>query len=241
MNRKAKRNFTLITIAIGFLIAVQFQTIQQPVVRDNRDIWALKQETLAQMQLQSSLIDQIQAQEKTIFQYEDEKASTAERALKETVNVLEAEAGMTEIEAPGLIIELQPVAESLMMGASPAILTPDLLKRLINQLYQFQAKYISINDERLVATSVIRDINGKTTVNSKPVPNLPVTVKVAVEKWEDAEKLYNKMQGSVLLEEFFISNIRLTVKDPERTLIIPAYEDEIHVRSMEPVSTIEGE
>ncbi|TDL35119.1 DUF881 domain-containing protein [Jeotgalibacillus sp. S-D1] len=241
MNRKAKRNFTLITIAVGFLVAVQFKMVQQPVVRDNRDIWELKQETLAQLQMQSSLLSQIQNQENTIFHYEDDKASAAEKALEETVYALGEEAGMAEIEASGLIIELKPVEERLMMGASPATITPELLRRLVNQLYQFNAKYISINEERLIATSVIRDINGETTVNSKPVPNLPITVKVAVENFEDAEKLYNKMQGSVLIEDFFIEDIRLTVNDPERTLIIPAYEKMIQVRSMKPVSTNEGE
>lgn len=241
MNKQAKRNFSLISLAIGFLIAVQFQTVQQPVERDTRDIWDVRQELLAQLEQQSVLLSQIQVQEKTVQQYNDDRDSSNEQALIETVQALEKEAGLTSIQGPGITIALEPVMEELLMGELPGTITPDLLKRLINQLYRFDAQHIAIDDQRLVTASVIRDINGVTTVNSLPLSDLPIVIKVMTKNWQDAQKIYNRMQGSALIEEFFIDDIRLTVNNPVRTIKIPAYENTIHVRSMEPVSIEEGE
>jgi len=241
MNKKAKRNFTLISLVIGFLIAVQFQTVQQPAGRDTRDIWDIRQELLAQLEQQSVLLSQIQVQDKTIRQYDDDKEASNEQALMETVQALEKESGLTSMEGPGITIALEPVMEELLMGGLSGEITPDLLKRLVNQLYHFDAKYIAVDGQRLITTSVIRDINGNTTVNRLPLADLPVEIHVVTKNWQDAEKIYNRMQGSALIEEFFIDDIRLTVNNPVRNLTIPAYEDTIHVRSMEPVSIEEGE
>lgn len=37
---------TGITLIVGFMIAVQFQTIKEPVVRDTRDTWELREDLI---------------------------------------------------------------------------------------------------------------------------------------------------------------------------------------------------
>ena len=51
MVNRATINFTLITIIIGFMIAVQFQTVKEPVVRDTRNIWELREALTKELEL----------------------------------------------------------------------------------------------------------------------------------------------------------------------------------------------
>jgi len=241
MNKKAKRNFTVISLIVGFLIAVQYQTVQQPLNRDTRDVWEIQQELLAQLEKQSELLSQIQVHNETIDQYEYDIDSSNEKILLDTVASLKREAGLIQDVAPGITIELQPVIEKVIMGELPAKLTSDQLIRLTNQLYRYNAKYIVIEDQRLITTSVIRDINGRTTVNGTPLPPLPISIKVAASNWQEAQKLYNRMQGSDLVEAYFIDDIRISINEPMKELELPAFDETIRVKEMKPVYVDEGE
>ena len=56
---KHKKNISFIVISavIGFMIAIQFQTVKKPVERDTRDIWQLREALLKEKELQSSLLN----------------------------------------------------------------------------------------------------------------------------------------------------------------------------------------
>ncbi|PPA72133.1 DUF881 domain-containing protein [Jeotgalibacillus proteolyticus] len=241
MNRKAKLHFTLISMVIGFLVAVQFQTVKKPAERDTRDIWEIRQELGVQLEQQSILLSQIDAQEKTIYQYEKDQASSKKETLLETVEQLKTEAGMTAIEGTGITLELKPIAEEVLMGGSAGKISADLLQRLVNQLYLFNAQHISVNQYRLGAVSVIRDINGITAVNGNSLPALPITLTILSKNSQEAEKLYNRMLGSELQEDFFIDDIRLVINEPQQHLEVPAYDKRINVRSMIPQAADEEE
>jgi uncharacterized protein YlxW (UPF0749 family) len=103
-----------------------------------------------------------------------------------------------------------------------------------------EAKYVSIDGQRVINTTVIRDINTDTKIDGHTLKSLPVEVKVIVETRQKAEKLYNRMQGSKSTEEFFIDNLRLTISQPSENITIPAYDNPIHIRYMEPVKETKG-
>ena len=42
---------TVITFIIGFMIAIQFQTVKEPVVRDTRDTWQLREDLVKEKEL----------------------------------------------------------------------------------------------------------------------------------------------------------------------------------------------
>ena len=56
------------------------------------------------------------------------------RHLSETVDKLYEQAGMTDREGPGLIIEVRPSAESVAYGFRLSGISPDLLTRFVNEL-----------------------------------------------------------------------------------------------------------
>jgi uncharacterized protein YlxW (UPF0749 family) len=233
-------SFTIIALVIGFMIAIQFQTVQEPVVRDTRDEWQLREDLLKEKELQSKLIKEIQSNEEKIAMYETERKQGKEQVLRETLEELKMEAGLTPITGPGIILTIEPDFAEIVLGQPVASVSPEILQRLLNELNQYEAKYISIDGNRIINTTVIRDINNETTIDGQPITDIPFEVKVVAESMTTAGKLYNRMQVSKSVEEFFIDNLRVTVSKPIQEVTVPAYENKIQVRYMEPIKADKG-
>lgn len=233
MGDKKYISMAFITLIIGFMMATQFQAVKEPVVRDTRDTWQLREDLVKEKELQLNLMREIRSNEEKLNQYETERVQSKEQILKDTLNELKAEAGLTEVEGPGIIISIEPSYEELLLGKIVTPISPYLIQRLINELNQYGAAHISIDDHRLINTTVIRDINGETKVDGYTLDRLPIVVKVVVDHMEGAQNLYNRMQVSTLADDFFIDNYRLSISDPQLKVTIPAYKDTIRIRHME--------
>ena len=240
---KHKKNISFIAISavIGFMIAIQFQTVKKPVERDTRDLWQLREALLQEKELQSELLSEIRSIEEKLLAYESKQKQSKEQALLDTINELKIEAGMTKITAPGLILRIEPILEDIQIGSeiSKAV-SPELLKRLLNELNMYDAKYVSVDGQRIINTTVIRDINNETKIDGHALSNLPIEVKVGTDNLETAEKLYNQMKASKATEEFFIENLKLTVSEPDPEITIPAYDNSIQIRYLESLKANEG-
>ncbi|MGX6442033.1 DUF881 domain-containing protein [Neobacillus sp. K501] len=233
--------FTLISILIGFMIAIQYQTMQKPEERDTRDNWQLREALLIEKELQSNLLSEMGSIEEKLLAYESKQKQSKEQALRDTLQELKMEAGLTEVNAPGIILKIEPILEEIQLGAPiSSSVSPDLLKRLLNELNMYEAKYVAIDGQRIINTTVIRDINNETKIDGHSLTSLPIEVKVAVDNTVIAEKLYNRMKASKAAEEFFIDNLKLTVSEPVSELKIPAYEHPIRVRYLESMKVNEG-
>jgi uncharacterized protein YlxW (UPF0749 family) len=229
-------------MVIGFMIAIQFQTVQEPDVRDTRDTWQLREDLLKEKELQSKLIKEIRLNEEKLAKYETEREQSKEQALRETLNELKEEAGLTDVKGPGMILSIEPIIEGVYPNEMVGSISPDLLRRLVNELNMHGAKHISIDGQRLINTSVIRDINRETKVNGHSLSRLPIEIKVITENSQKAEKLYNQLQVSKAIEDFFIDNLRVQIMKPAQTgnIVIPAYQDSNRVRNIEPVKADKG-
>jgi uncharacterized protein YlxW (UPF0749 family) len=239
--QKKNLSFVLITFIIGFMIAIQFQTVKKPVERDTRDIWQLRESLLKEKELETNLLKEIRSNDEKIASYESQKKQSKEETLKNTLQELKIQAGLTKVTGPGIILKIEPVMENIRLGDPVTkIISPDLLKRLLNELNMYEAKYVSIDGQRIINTTVIRDINSDTKIDGHTLKSLPIEVKVIAEDRQKAEKLYNRMQGSKSTEEFFIDNLRLTISPPSENITIPSYDNPVHIRFMEPVKTEKG-
>lgn len=233
---KIKSSFTLIAVLIGFMIAIQFQTVKKPVERDTRDIWQLREALLKEKELQSNLLSEIRSIEEKLAAYESKRKQSKEQALKDTLEELKIEAGLSEISVPGITIKIEPVMEEIKPGAPvTSIVSPELLKRLLNELNMYEAKYVAIDGRRIINTTVIRDINRETKIDGYTIKTMPIKVVVGVDDNITAEKLYNRMKVSKSTEEFFIENLKLTISKPVQNVTVPAYDNSIRIRYMEPV------
>ncbi|MCM3441194.1 DUF881 domain-containing protein [Metabacillus halosaccharovorans] len=236
-NGKKGLSFTILTMIFGLMLGIQYQTIKNPIERDTRDMWQLREDLKKEQQLQLELLSEIRKYNEVIESHENKDSADPENALKETLDVLKEEAGLTEVTGSGITITIDKLFSEELLGIEIQDISPDLLKRLINELNSYGAKEISIQGRRLINSTVIRDINGQTKIDNFSLHSYPIEIKVIS---EDVDKLYNRMNASTTDEDFAIDNLSLTISDPIDELTIPAYEDSIRVRNMKPKEIIEG-
>lgn len=240
MDRKKNLSLTFITIIVGFMLAIQFQTVKKPVVRDTRDTWQLREDLAKEKELQSKLIREIRSNEEKLAKYETERKISKEQALRETLDELKAEAGLTDVTGPGLTLYIEPLNQELLFGKLEASLSSDLLKRFLNELNMYGAQHISVGGQRVINTTVIRDINRETKINGRSLNRFPIEIKVITGDQQTAEKLYNRLQVSKAAEDFFIDNLKVSIGKPEKNITVRAYEDAIRVRNMVPEKPDKG-
>lgn len=234
-------NFTAIAVIIGFMLAIQFQTVKEPVERDTRDTWELQEDLLKEKEEYSKLLQEIRSNEEKLAKYETERSQSKEQVLRETLDELKTQVGLTEVSGPGITLVIEPAYEDVFFGEDVPTISPDSLKRLVNELNMYDAMYISIDGNRLINTSVIRDINGVTKIDGYSLKDFPIEIKVIAEDKKMAEKLYNRMQASQAAEELYkFDSLRVNVSNPSDELTIPAYEDTIRIKNMEPVESDKG-
>jgi uncharacterized protein YlxW (UPF0749 family) len=235
---KPKMNwtFTLISTLVGFMIAIQFQTVKKPVERDTRDVWQLRAALLKEKELQSNLLSEIRSNEEKLAVYESKRKQSKEQTLKDTLQELKVEAGLTELSGPGIKLQIEPVIEDVQLGATVTkVVSPELLKRLLNELNMYEAKYVAIDGQRTINTTVIRDINGETKIDGHTIKSMPIEIQVGVDDLSTAEKLSNRMKVSNARDEFFTESLRLIVSAPNPNITIPAYDNSIRIKFMEPI------
>ncbi len=237
-----KRNvyLAIITTIIGFMLAVQFRTVSEPKVRDTRDTWELREDLMEAKEIQSQLLKEISSIEDKLVKYRNEKQSSKAEVLKETLEELKGEAGLTDITGPGVVISLAPAAEIPGFRAERNV-SPYLLKRLLNELYLNGALHVSIDGKRVINTTVIREISMVTKIDGHSLNKFPIEIKAIAADRAGAEKLYDRMKVSSVIEDFFIDNLTVELEKPEDGMIVPAYQDPIRIRYMEPASVEEGD
>ena len=233
--KKSMVIFSLVTLLIGFMVAIQFRTVQEPDQRDTRDIWKVRELIIQEKEMQSELIREIREMEEKLAQYEETQSQDELEVLRTTLEEFKAEAGQTEYSGPGLTISISPYFQGIELGQGAVALSPELLKKLINELYMYGAKHISIQGQRLISTSVIRDINNETKVDGLPLNRFPIEIKLVAENVELAEKVYNRIQASNLEDEFFVEDLRFSVSNVMNEVKLPAYLDSIEIGNMKPV------
>lgn len=211
---------------IGFLIAIQYNTIQKPEKRDTRDMWAIRKELSNEKKLHSNLLSEIRDLDETIQTYESLNAENTGVALAQTVEKLHEEMGMTDITGPGVIIEVEPSPESIALGSEIGMISPDLLTRFVNELNRVKWKALEIDGKRYTALSSIRDINGYTTVNGLNVKSPPFIIKVVTDTLEDSQKVYSTLHASVIQDDFYLDDLILKVNMAEENIEIKGWKED---------------
>lgn len=139
----------------------QFVTsVQQAVIEQ---VTALEQE-------QGELRDQIEIAEASVVEFQQATTSSSS-ALAEVNRQLEAarlSVGLTALRGPGVVIEIADSKRVVPDGENPSnyIVLVDDLRDIVAALWAEGAEAISINGERLVATSSIYGVGASVLVNT---------------------------------------------------------------------------
>lgn len=219
--------FSVVLLIVGFMIAIQYNTIQKPEVRDTRDMWAIRKELANEKKMHSELLAEIRALDETIRTYESLDHENTENALRDTVEKLHEQAGMTDTEGPGLIIEVEPAPESIAIGSQVMHVSPELLTQFVNELNRVKWKALEIDGKRYTTLSAIRDINGFTTVNGLNVSSPPIVIKVVTDTFEDSERVYNTLKASAIHDDFYLDDLILKVGKPSYSVKTQGWKERV--------------
>ncbi len=233
MKKKVWTRFTAILFLIGLMAGIQYNTINEPDTRDTRDVWEVRQELSRETKLHSQLLAEIDNLDDTLAKYDATVEDSPEQALRETAGELRTAAGLTEATGPGIEVLVEPSMEAVALGLDIQGISPDLLIRFVNEVNRYNALHVSIDGKRIINTTAIRDINGQTTVNTKPVETPPFSIKIISKSMEDSEKLYNHLLSSRILDDFYIDNMTLTVSTPQPEFVIEAYDGAITTKYLQ--------
>jgi len=102
VGKKKVLSFTIIAFITGIMLAIQFQTVQDPVVRDTRDTKQLRAALEKEKELQAELIKELRSNEEKLSSYETEREQSKEETLRKTLEELQTETGLTEAKRPGI-------------------------------------------------------------------------------------------------------------------------------------------
>lgn len=214
------------TISIGctaliltMVMFTQFKTVGET------DITAI--ETMRETELRAELADwkskyeeietKIEERDKTINEYKSELENNQNslKILENEVKEAESYLGYTSLKGEGIVVTLKD-NEIFNIDHS------DLL-RLVNELKVAGAEAVSINDERIISSSEITEINNRIiVVNTKRIAG-PYIVKAI------GDKKY--FESALTIKGGYIDEITAAGKDIEYVvqdnIVIPAYEGEI--------------
>jgi uncharacterized protein YlxW (UPF0749 family) len=155
---------------VGFVAAMQWNSSLE-----RNEFTTSAQQILAAQVLdleaeQTELRAQISAAEEEVRQFQEE-TTTSSVALEEVNRQLAAArlgVGLTAVHGPGVIIEIADSKRVVPPGENPAnfVVLVDDLRDIVTALWASGAEAISINDERLVATSSIYGVGASVLVNT---------------------------------------------------------------------------
>lgn len=229
MNTSYYIRITVVLFIIGVMMAVLYNTVQQPVERDTRDVWEIRGELAQEKRRHSDLLKEIRTLNEVMNRYESIAQSSPEIALQETIERLEENVGLTPYKGPGIQLILKPSPEAMALGTTLKPVPPALLMQLVNASYEFKATAIAIDNQRLIQTSAIRDINGKTAVNGKPISMPPLAIQVGAVNMEEAKKLKAQLEASTLIDSFYLDDVILEISEPQEEIVISKYVDKVRV------------
>lgn len=210
------------------MLAILFQTTKQPVERDTRSIWELREDLEKEKKQQMLLNDEVGQYELLLNQYEQNSENNRIKAIEEALYNLQVEAGLTPRQGRGVVLTIEPLFDEELLGEEVPILTPELLLRLINQLNIYGTESLEVGDQRMITTSAIREVNGETYVNNRPLGNLPVQIKVIA---EDATRLYDQIKGSKVLDDFANENLTIIPELKNQVELVP-YDHHLSIKYM---------
>lgn len=213
----------LVCVVLGIMLAVQFRTTQD--VRSTipfQRIEDLSQRLQQTEKERDTLLKQVRELRKT---------SGAENATQESENV-KMGSGVIALQGPGVSVVIDDSKRPSKPGENPNLylIHDDDILKVINELWAAGAEAISINEQRLIASSEIRCAGPTLSVN-----NTRYSPPYEIRAIGEPQTLENalKMRGGVV-ETLQFWGIQVAIKKQE-AINVPAYKGTFRFEYAKPV------
>lgn len=248
-NTKAKKNrgelaIGVVCVILGVLLAVQLRSVKV----NNADsaatagrletLQGLYNETLDKL---DSAQAQLDASQTELQKFRDEAASgsSINETLKAEVDKLEIQAGLTDVEGPGVMVAMRDSTAANVTGDEQNYIIHDSdLLSILNELRDAGAEAISLNGERILSTTEIRCAGSVVIVNGRRHAAPFVFNAIG-----DSATLYNALtmrNGVVDVLSQWKIEVKVTASEK---LTVPRYDGIVEYRYAQPAATLppEGE
>ena len=211
---KIARNIamTVVCILLGIMLAVQYKSInynQKMATYEYKRMDELKDELIKLNDKKNSLQDRLKELEKENQTYAKVKAgdSVAAQQIQDSLNKARIFAGLEDVKGKGIIVTLDN-------NAFIHVADYDILG-VVNELRAAGAQAISVNDERIVAMTEIREAGQYVMINGKQF-TAPFTIK-AISDPDDLERSLTLIGG--VLETLEDAQLNVSIKKADEVVI----------------------
>jgi len=211
--------FAVIGLVLGIMLAFQFRFTRE--IQRFESVQRVQELSIEVNQMKKDR-DALQTQVNTLRAELDSATSGPQtQDLKEELEKAKVEAGVSELSGPGVEVTLNDSSISLRPGENPNlyVLHDEDLLRVLNEIRAAGAEAISINGQRLLATTEVR-CTGPTIVLNKNKRLAPPYVITAIGNPDTLESSL-KMKGGIA-ETLQYWGIQVSVKKMAQ-VTVPAY------------------
>lgn len=225
--KQGQAAIALVCVVLGVMLAVQFRTTQD--IRSSIPYQRVEDlsQRLAQMEKERDGL---------LKEVHDLRQGSGLGGTSREAELIKMSAGVLGVEGPGIIVTIDDSKRVSKPGENPNLylIHDDDILKVINELWAAGAEAISINEQRLIASSEIRCAGPTLSVN-----NTRYSPPYDIRAIGDPQTLENalKMRGGVV-ETLQFWGIQITLKQEEK-VTIPAYKGTFHYELAKPVK--EGE
>lgn len=224
--RKGQLSIALVCVVLGIMLAVQFRATQG--IRTNvtyQRIEDLSAQLKATQQERDALLEEVH------------ELRQKDGSGKEFENI-KMGAGIVDLKGPGVMVTIDDSQKIAKPGENPNlyVIHDDDLLKIINELRAAGAEAISVNGQRLIATSEIRCAGPTLSVN-----NTRYTPPYEILAIGDPKTLDNalKMRGGIV-ETLRFWGIQVAISKMEK-VVVPAYKSSFRFDYAKPIEPEEGE
>lgn len=236
----------LLCIIFGFLVGLQLKSVNAntKVYTDNQLLRADELQAMLNTQVDTNtkLSKELDGVKEQLDKYREEAANSSGlgKALAKQLETAEITAGTTGVVGTGVIVTMsedptfKPAAQSPADGNMYIIHDDDVLK-VINELRDAGAEAISVNGERLLATSEIRCSGSTISINNHRY-SVPYEIS-AIGEPKTLEASLTMKHG--VIEALAPWGVVVTVKKMDK-VEIPAYTEAIQYKYASPATDNSG-
>jgi uncharacterized protein YlxW (UPF0749 family) len=212
-------SLTAVCLILGIIMAWQFRSVKQNQVLaqyEKKNVSEIIDELLIEKKNNENLKVRLQELQREVDAFKDGETSIKDKidALQKEVLIARIKAGLETVKGPGLIITIEAGGDRSVEDRH--------IEAIINELKASDVQAVSVNDERIVAMSEIRNAGDYIMVNgTQLVP--PYTIK-AIGQADNMERSL-RLLGGVLDRFEGLYDFKVNIKQ-EEVIVIPAVRDD---------------
>lgn len=237
-NRKAQISIGFVCMILSFFIVLQLKTVKnntvstypsQVRVEQSQELLRLEKEK------NEALYKQVMEYKDQIAEYQSQ--ANADEIIIDNLRNAEIIAGTVSVQGPGIEIVLRDgdTVSTEYVDENLFIVHQEDVLKVLNELRAAGAEAISVNDQRLIATSEIRCAGNTISIN-----NTRTAAPFVIKAIGDPDQLESgiKMRGGIFDE--LSPWIQFEIKKVTDNIVIPAYVGKIEFKHSKVITNAEA-